>query len=405
MVISGLWRGNPLTISLRDSGLIVSVGAPDRAAVISYDGAGRLWSIWHDGRHYRRGLNGRVLSKWRDNEGVRQREWLDTPNARTLEEQAHALLATLYADFTTGAVPLNVPLPREGHFLLARAVTFDPAHSQSDTRRYTEIYKPIGILPPDQYMAVVLQLTEGCSFNTCTFCDFYRDRPFRVKGDDEFQEHLRAVKDYLGDGLKLRRGIFLADANAMVIPMSRLVKSLDTISNEFDTSTRDGVYAFLDGFSGAKKSDEDYQQLARRGLRRVYIGLESGSARLLSFLRKPGKPEDVIRAVVAMKAGGVSVGIIILLGAGGRQFSTEHVEDTVAVLNALPLDQSDLIYFSDLVEHPVLAYTRQAREAGLVALTLAEREQQEDQIRQGLRWAQQAARPRISRYDIREFIY
>jgi len=38
--------------------------------------------------------------------------------------------------------------------------------------------KPVGILPPDQYMAVVLQAAEGCAFNTCTFCDFYRDRSF-----------------------------------------------------------------------------------------------------------------------------------------------------------------------------------------------------------------------------------
>jgi radical SAM superfamily enzyme YgiQ (UPF0313 family) len=43
------------------------------------------------------------------------------------------------------------------------------------------IYKPVSILPPDQYLALVVQATEGCSYNECSFCTFYRDRPFRIK--------------------------------------------------------------------------------------------------------------------------------------------------------------------------------------------------------------------------------
>ena len=46
------------------------------------------------------------------------------------------------------------------------------------------VYSPVGILPPDQYLALVVQATRGCAFNTCTFCDLYRDG-YRVKSAAE----------------------------------------------------------------------------------------------------------------------------------------------------------------------------------------------------------------------------
>ena len=61
---------------------------------------------------------------------------------------------------------------------LCHARYFDYA---TDISRFHQIYKPISILPPDQYQALVLQATEGCSFNTCTFCALYRDRRFHIK--------------------------------------------------------------------------------------------------------------------------------------------------------------------------------------------------------------------------------
>jgi radical SAM superfamily enzyme YgiQ (UPF0313 family) len=125
---------------------------------------------------------------------------------------------------------------------------------RQDVIQYHKVYKPVGILPPDQYMAVVLQATEGCSFNTCTFCDFYRDRPFRIKQPDAFRQHCEAVRDYLGEGLKLRRTIFLGDANALVIPMPRLLPLLDIVHQTYDVEALGGIYAFLDGLAGNAKA-------------------------------------------------------------------------------------------------------------------------------------------------------
>ena len=405
MVVLGTWKGRPVAISVRPNCLTVSVDHPAEASIFSYDLEGRLWAAFLDGISYRRGLNGRIIARWRSPDNRRERRWLPPDEALAVEERAHQTLVALYEAIRSGEAHLKTLLPPEGHTAFRRAIAFDTERSRADAKRYHEIYKPIGILPPDQYMAVVLQASEGCPFNTCTFCNFYRDRPFRIKRPDEFRAHAEAVREFLGAGLSLRRSIFLGDANALAIPMKRLLPLIEIVHEVYDVEGLGGIYAFLDGFSGEKKSQQDYAGLARRGLRRVYIGMESGNEALLRFLKKPGTPDDVIRAVQAIKAGGVAVGVIILLGAGGRQYAGAHIRDTIRVLNAMDLGRSDIIYFSELVVSEGLEYARDAHRVGLEPLTHQERIAQGEAIERGLKFSRQPDAPRISRYDIREFIY
>lgn len=400
MVFPGVWNGKPISLSVRPGGLTVSIGDPLQADVFSYDSAGRMWTAYINGVSYRRGLDGKIVARWRAGEG-RVRRWLPPAETLAVEEHGRRTIAALLEALEKGEAALSTPLPHEARLLVGKVIAFDAARSAADTARYFEVYRPVGILPPDQYMAIVLQATEGCSFNTCTFCEFYRDRPFHIKTPDEFRAHALAVRNFLGDGLGLRRTIFLGDANALVIPMPRLLPLIEIVHEVYDVGGLSGIYAFLDGFSGEKKSVQDYVALRERGLARVYVGLESGNADLLAFLRKPGNPDDAVHAVRAMKEAGVAVGVIILLGAGGQQYADAHVRDTIRALNTMPLDGNDLIYLSELVISEEMTYAKDAAQAGLHPLTHSECIEQGEVITAGL----VSTRPRISRYDIREFIY
>lgn len=405
MVLFGKWQNRSLTISSKPNCLTVSLQQDAGATVFSYDAAGRLWTAMLAGVSYRRGLDGKIVAKWGATPESRQRRWLEAGEARALEETARDLAYRLQLDMHGGPVELNGVLDQIGTEFIANAGSFSESAYATDIARYHQVYKPVGILPPDQYMAVVLQATEGCSFNTCTFCNFYRDRPFRIKTPESFREHVRAVAAFLGEGMSLRRTIFLGDANALVIPMPRLLPLLDIIHEDLDVEALGGIYAFLDGFSGERKSAADFAALARRGLKRVYVGMESGSARLLQFLKKPGNPDDVIAAVRNMKSAGVAVGIIVLLGAGGQAYAREHVVDTIAAINAMGLDLDDIVYFSELIESEGLEYTRDAFDARLQPLTPQERLRQAEQIERALVFSEEGGTPHISRYDIREFVY
>lgn len=362
------------------------------------------------GISYRRGLNGRTVAKWFADgkaglEAARARRWLTGDETAQLQEEARRQARDLFAAIQEGQAALDASLDAQADRLFERVLAFDQMRYQQDVDAYHRVYLPVGILPPDQYMAVVLQATEGCSFNTCTFCDFYRDRRFRIKTTDQFRQHAQAVRAYLAEGLALRRTLFLGDANALVVPMPRLLELLAVTREVFDVERLGGIYAFLDGFSGEKKTAADYQHLAALGVRRIYIGMESGNPALLRLLKKPGSPEDVLQAVQAIKAGGIAVGVIALLGAGGQSYAQAHVHDTIQLLNAMDLDLDDLVYFSELIESEGLEYTRTAFQQQLKPLDTSARIAQGEEIERGLVFRPENGIPHISRYDIREFVY
>ena len=402
----------------------------DQKLTLNYDREGRLYSAWIGGRNYRRGLDNRVLEK---QEGPHP--GLSYRVRRELgPEEARQFLANSYARVADYRAALNDPETRVVNSespddaqavcdALDRVLVCDVVQLERDRAIFNIIYKPISILPPDQYLALVLQATEGCSHNQCAFCSFYRDRKFHIKSVDEFINHIRDVRAFFGGGICLRKSIFLADANALVIPQAQLLPLFDAINAEFaippahcdgdalkDWKAQrpihfEGIYSFIDAFSTRRKTARDFAELAARGLKRVYVGLESGDAELLRFLGKPSVPEDVLRLVADVKAGGVAVGVIILAGAGGDKYADHHVRRTVAIVNALPLDQNDLIYFSELVDYPRSEYSALLHDANIRPLTIGEIEHQMTLMRAGFQFPNFDRAPKVSYYDIREFIY
>jgi len=377
-----------VTVRLRSQVINVLVG--DRQPSYSFDLAGRLIGAYVGGRNYRRALDNRVLQKWPGPGKRRQRRWLSGEEARTLLTEAYELAGRAVA--ATGEPRLGVLSGWKWQAL------------EADAARFAEVYRPVSILPPDQYLALVLQVTEGCSHNRCTFCDFYRDRPFRINSPDELRAHIAAVRGFFGPALGLRKTLFLADANALVAPMARLRAWFDVIQ-ESKILPAAGIYSFLDAFDVQRKTEADWGELASLGLRRVYIGMETGDESLLRYLRKPGQAIDVVDAVSALKVAGISVSVIILTGIGGNRFAQAHVAGTVSALNAMPLGAGDIVYFSPFIDHQRSEYGRRAEEDGIHPVSEAEIAAQEVAIRAGFRVRDPANPPRCSRYDIREFIY
>jgi hypothetical protein len=97
--------------------------------------------------------------------------------------------------------------------------------------------------------------------------------------------------------------------------------------------------------------------------------------------------------------------VIIMLGVGGDRYADGHVLDTVQLLNAMPLERGDLVYFSDFVDQPGAPYAGLAAAAGITPLNGAAMRAQEAAIRAGFMALDPQAAPQFSRYDIGEFVY
>ena len=304
---------------------------------------------------------------------------------------------------------------------LSAVADWDIATLQQDAVRFQRIYRPVSILPPDQYLAVVLQATEGCSYNQCSFCTFYRDRPFRIKPPAQFAEHVEQVRHFLGAGLAVRKSIFLADANAVVIPQRQLLPLLEIVNRRFSFEqeetvtlpgvdhtlawTPSGIHAFISAPDALRKSPQDFAEMRARHVRRLYVGLESGYDPLRRFLRKPGTGEDVLRALETIKQGGLQIGLIFMVGIGGEAFRQAHFSDTVALIKRAPLGEGDLVYISPFVASDDSPYLDDMQAAGYPSLDDEALAAEEARFRVALQpWARPRS-VRVSHYDVREFIY
>ena len=401
----------------------------ERTTVLTFDRAGRPYAAFLRGRNYRRSLDHRVLEKWSPQQAQRrhrQRRWLAPEEAEDFLERLRGWVQDIDRELGRGPVEVRrneAPSQTAWRTWLRKILQYDAARLQAEGERYRALYHAVSILPPDQYQAVVIQATEGCHWNRCTFCDLYRDRPFRIRSRQEFRAHIRAVKDFLGEGLALRQSIFLGDANALIIPQASLRELWAILSEEFPLPPPDltgparkawraehpggktGVYSFIDAFSPQRKTVADLSELRDKGLRRVYVGLETGHAPLLHWLNKPGRPEDLAGLVEELKAARLQVGVILLVGAGGPAFAAGHVTDSVALVQRLPLDAGDMIYLSEFMEPPHGEYTRRMAEEGIGALSPEQLQAQGGTLRAALQGAWGPRGPKVIPYDLREFVY
>jgi len=351
--------GGPRVLVRTDS-VVASTGAGE---VVTFDRAGRLYSVFADGAFYRRGVDGRVVEKATVGGRIGRRR-LDPVPARAIVRRALAV--------ARGVPGMETHPPLED--------------LDGDAARFRAVYAgPIPILPPDLYRALVLQATVGCAYNACLFCRFYADRPFRVREVAEFRAHRDAVARSFGAGLSMRRGLFLGDADALVAPTDRLLAFAEA-ARALPPAAQ-GIYCFGALFGEPGRGPSEWEALREAGLRRVYLGVETGNDELRGRLGKPGTARAAIDGIVALKGAGIAVGVILLVGAGGDAYAARHVADSVALVRAARLDADDFVYLSPLVDPKG-------------RISAAARAEQSDLLREGI-----GEGPRVAVYDIRAFVY
>lgn len=390
-------------------------------ATLSFDRSGRPTGFYENGMYTARGLNGQCLEKkWVWSESKEARRHIRELSETEREALKHRILSLISLCRTqlpdlarTGNLRSSVHGRETPVSLTAMGDFFDFLAQGvqkawiTDPAQFDRVWRPIGVLPPDQYLALVLQVSEGCAWNQCTFCDFYSGRPARVRTLAEFRRHTDEAERFFGPALAGRCSIFLGDANAFQAPPDVLIPAAEELSVRFPhlTEIQDdgigGLYSFAEAARLTAWSQADLQSLARASYRRAYLGVETGANDLRRHLKKPGSAETVAQGVLKLKSAGIAVGLIVLLGAGGRENADAHVRETTDLLRHVNLGAGDILYFSPLFAGPETTYAKTAAQWRWTPLPDAELLAQRKEIELLLP-------PRGERralYDIREFIY
>lgn len=233
------------------------------------------------------------------------------------------------------------------------------------------------IRPPSEANSLLIQVTNGCTWNKCRFCQLYRHtkfkaysadsiradidniaywaervRKYQCKGipgaswdidginaelsalaDDEERQCMYTVANWLLAG---GENVFLQDGNSTALSSGRLTDVLVYLRQVFPQIKRITSYGRAENLS--RSAADDYAELKAAGLDRIHSGFESGSDAVLARINKGVTQEQQIRAGQAVKAGGIELSIYFMPGVGGKDLSASNAEGTAEVINAVDPD-------------------------------------------------------------------
>ncbi len=183
--------------------------------------------------------------------------------------------------------------------------------------------------PPSEAHSLILPVTNGCSWNSCTFCEMYTSpqKKFRARDEAEVLDEIRRC----GEQLIVQR-VFLADGDALVLPTHRLLRILEQIRQCLPEVQRVSSYCLPRNLR--KKSVAELQELADAGLGIAYVGAESGDDEVLALVNKGETYESTLSALDKLGAAGIARSVMILNGLGGRQLSRQHARNSARLMNA-----------------------------------------------------------------------
>jgi len=183
--------------------------------------------------------------------------------------------------------------------------------------------------PPSEARSLILQITSGCSWNKCAFCEMYASKLFKVKPFEDVQKEIEQVAN---SGYVFNK-VFLADGDAMVLSAKKLNKILYEIKNKFRKVRRISVYARPSDF--ANKSLSELKELKSAGLDLAYVGAESGDDEVLRNINKGETFKSTIKGLLKAKEAGIKLSVMILNGLGGAELSRQHAVNSAKLINEI----------------------------------------------------------------------
>ncbi|MCD4789414.1 MAG: B12-binding domain-containing radical SAM protein [Bacteroidales bacterium] len=192
--------------------------------------------------------------------------------------------------------------------------------------------------PPSEAYSLIIQVTLGCSWNKCAFCEMYTSKKFKVRNEEDVFNEINSVAEFSDDIKK----VFLADGNAMVLSTDKLLRILTHLNEKFPKLTRVSAYAIAKDLEN--KSVEELKELYDAGLKLIYVGIESGDNELLKLINKGETYESTVKNLLKAKEAGIKSSVMILSGLGGKKYSEQHAVNSAKVVNEIQPD-----YLSTLV--------------------------------------------------------
>lgn len=217
-------------------------------------------------------------------------------------------------------------------------------------RYYGSVYRP-----PSEARSLIVQVTYGCSHNTCAFCSMYKEKRFAVRPMEEVLEDFRLARQ----AYRRVEKVFLADGDALVRKAEELYVILDTVRELFPECRQ--VTSYASPSSIRIRTEEELRTLREKGLTMVYMGLESGSDEVLNLMRKGHGAAEIIEMGQKVRSCGVALSVTAITGLGGPELLERHALDTAAAFNAMNPEYIGMLTLMVEPETPLYDWVREGK--------------------------------------------
>jgi len=184
--------------------------------------------------------------------------------------------------------------------------------------------------PPSEAYSLILQITLGCSWNNCAFCEMYSSKKFRVRNENEVFGEIELLSERMGRDV---RKVFLADGNPMVLSFQKLDRILDKLKSAFPKLNRVSTYALPQDI--ISKSDAELLTLREKGLKLLYVGIETGDDDLLNRINKRETYKSTLEGLKKANNAGIKLSVMILNGLGGKKYSHQHAVNSARLVSLI----------------------------------------------------------------------
>ena len=187
--------------------------------------------------------------------------------------------------------------------------------------------------PPIEAHTMRIPVTKGCTHNKCTFCNMYRNVPFRMWSLDEFGNYVAEVRARYGRLADKIDRVYLVGADPFALSAEKLLERISLIKKYLPNVAVITMYARTDNI--VHKSDEDLKRLKDAGVNDLYIGVECGLNDVLADLNKGYSADETREQCLRLNAVGISHCDLLMLGTAGKGRGLETAKATAALENEI----------------------------------------------------------------------
>jgi radical SAM superfamily enzyme YgiQ (UPF0313 family) len=172
---------------------------------------------------------------------------------------------------------------------------------------------------------------------------------YKVRPVEDIKDDMREAVDKYGEYV---RTLFFPAGNTIAMKTDELCEICRYARDLFPNLERITVYGSSQYI--ARKGSEAMKKLAKSGLSRIHVGLESGDDEILRLIKKGTKSEEQITAGKYVMDAGIELSLYVILGIGGKKRTHQHAVETAKALNHISPDFIRLRTFVPKKNTPLL---------------------------------------------------